>query len=172
MLFHGATVGVCSTAELPAEAFQSEPFTEGNTALERSPVCLVWKGLILPVPCVQWLSACGQEGSSSGSHRRKYAGENGLVWEWAGPGEKFSLRKWSAACESWRTTNVAHSGCKTNKCQCRCVPGSYSSAQRRTLKCAPALSSGPLMVSGASWLCLLISLQAILSQRECDMGTP
>lgn len=129
--FTGATVGICSTIEQPAEGFQSEPFTEGSTALERTPVCLVWKCLILPVPCVQWLSACGQEGSSSGSHRRKYVGENGLVWEWAGPGEKFSLRKWSAACESQRTTNVAHSGGnKINKCKGRCVPGSYSSAPR------------------------------------------
>lgn len=65
----GATVGVCSTTELPAEDFQSEPFTEGNTALERTPVCLVWKCVILSVPCVPWLSACGQEGSSSGSRR-------------------------------------------------------------------------------------------------------
>lgn len=147
LLFHGsngATVGVCSTTELPAEGFQSEPFTEGNTALERTPVCLVWKCLILSVPCVQWLSACGQEGSSSASRRRKYAGENGLVWDWAGPGEKFSLRKWSAACESPTTTNVAHSGGKTNKCKGGCVLGSYSSAHGQTLKCAPALSSGPL----------------------------
>lgn len=32
---------------------------------------------------------------------------------------------------------------KTNKCQGRCVPGSYRSAHRQTLKCTPALSSGP-----------------------------
>lgn len=32
---------------------------------------------------------------------------------------------------------------KTNKCQGRCVPGSYRSAHRQSLKCTPALSSGP-----------------------------
>lgn len=155
--FMGATVGVCSTTELPAEDFQSEPFIEGDTALERTPVCLVWKCLILSVPCVQWLSACGQEGYSSGSHRRKYAGENGLVWEWVGLGVKFSLRKWSAACENRRTTNVAHSGSKTNKCKGRCAPGSYSSVHGKTLKCAPAPSSG-LFISECGQLAFLFSL--------------
>lgn len=133
LLFHGATVEVCSATALPAEDFQSELFTKGNTAFERVPVCLVWKRLILSVPCVQWLSACGQKGSSSGSHRRKYVGEKGLVWKWAGPGEKFSLRKWSAACESWRTTDVAHSMGKTNTCKGRFIPGSYNFTYRLLL---------------------------------------
>jgi len=120
----GATVWVCSATRSPAEDFQSELFAKGNTVFDRAPVCLVWKCLILSVPCVQWLSACGQKGSSSGSHRRKYVGEKGLVWEWVGPGEKFCLRKWSAACESWRTTDVAHSTGKTNKCKGKRVPDS------------------------------------------------
>lgn len=140
--FMGATVRVCSATESPAEDFQSELFTKGNTVFERSPVCLVWKCLILSVPCVQWLSACGQNGSSSGSHRRKYVGEKGLVWEWVGPGEKFSLRKWSAACESWRTTDVAHSTGKTNKCKGRCIPGSYDFARGLLLKVPEPLALG------------------------------
>lgn len=107
--FMGETVEVCCATMLPAEGFQSELFIEGNTIFERAPVCPIWKCLMLSVPCVQWLSACGQEGSSLGSRRRKYVGEKGLVWEWVGPGKKFSLRKWSATCESWRSTDVTHS---------------------------------------------------------------
>lgn len=126
--FMGATVRVCSATKSPAEDFQSELFTKGNTVFKRAPVCHVWKCLILSVPCVQWLSGCGQKRSSLGSHRRKYVGEKGLVWEWVGPGANFSLRKWSAACESWRTTDVAHSVGKTNKCNGRCIPGSYNFA--------------------------------------------
>lgn len=98
--FIRTTVKVCSATMLPAKGFQSELFTEGNTIFERAPVCPIWKCLMLSVPCVQWFSACGQEGSSLGSRRRKYVGEKGLVWEWVGPGEKFSLRKWSVTCES------------------------------------------------------------------------
>lgn len=145
---------------LPAEDFQSELFTKGNkgnTVFERVLVCLVWKCLTLSVPCVQWLSACGQKGASSGSHRRKHVGEKGLVWEWVGPGEKFSLRKWSAACKSWRTTDVAHSMGKTNKCKGTFIPGSYNFTCRLLLimhqplamsHCPFALS---LSESVASW---------------------
>lgn len=122
----GATVGVCSATESPAEDFQSELFTKGNAVFDRAAVCHVWKGLILSVPCVEWLSACGQKGSSLGSHRRKCVGEKGLVWEWVSPGENFSLRKWCAACESWRTTDVAHSMGKQNKCESKCIPGSFA----------------------------------------------
>lgn len=141
----------------PAEEFQSEVFTEGNTAFERTSVYLVWKHLILSVPCVQCLSACGQKGFSSGSHRRKYVGEKGLVWEWIGPGEKFCRRKWSAACESQRTTDVAHSTGKTNKCKGRCIPGNYSFARGILLNAHQALALGhcpavfSLSVSVASW---------------------
>lgn len=156
--FTEVTVRVCSATENSAKDFQSKLFTKGNTVFERTPLCLVWKCLILSVPCVQWLSACGQKGSSSGSHRRKYVGEKGLVWEWVGPGEKFCLRKWSAACESWRTTDGAHSVGKTSNCKGIFIPGRCNFVHGLLLNAHQPLALGhcpaafSLSVHGARWL--------------------
>lgn len=106
--FTEATVRVCSTAEL--KPFNPSPSLREAQLLKRPSVC-VGTGLTRPAPCVLGSGPVGSQALPRAATGNVF-GENGLVWEWAAPAEKFCLRKWSEAYESQRTTSVAHSGVK------------------------------------------------------------